>query len=846
MGFPFIAPIKELVRKKLEARELANKPTDVKDSGTATGWKNISTLSPFAILSTGAMVVKTSGEIKTRIKGIKDLIKTEGALENRNDAYYGCVITNTTDIKNMYQTGKTIAGYDLNGKPIIVEGEEDRRVSTPIIESIEIDTDGNNNTLKTAKVDVRVFTLKQLEMFELFFLRPSMDVVLEFGYNTDIRGSFYNQIDQHLFVGKGYSKWEERFIKIFSHNDNAYKLSKQTYLEVLESTDYNYDYFAGKLLNFTFSPDTDGSFKIQLTISAGNELQMWAPLKQSSPTGKIPRASLITDADYQQWLNVIASDLNLNKLTTQDYKPEYLKSELFNWGVYNLDEKDTNFSKDPYISFKFILDIMNASKIIQNYKDGAIDAFYYEDKDKKIPLIPVSSHKNIMSTNASFILPGLLPQIYVANIPKEQDQIILDTKKTNDCHINGKSFNIKGDVIYPKNGDPIPVGNLAIGNLYNVFIKYEIFVKIFNESYIQGDIINELLAEINSNMFGLCKLELGKVDDVPNQSPLTIIDTKLKNITKNFESKPEKIYRFKVGPLSSIVREFEFNMEMSELMQGQAMFAAEYDKLKILETGDTDNKRTVSENQSDSYADLSFLPNGDGYCSINKVGIQLNKEYTKWLQSQKTDKEKKKTTPKPEETEDAQQKLNEVLKGNYIRFKLNTNIRQNTETALNHLIYTDPALIQHYIPKKENGTTVLTFLDITLAIDGMSGLSCGEYFNIDGIPEIYNQNGYFQITNVKHALKDNDWKTTIEASYLLKSADDVEDVDSKKENGRGYTERKVSSKPSPAGIGTPKPKMIPGTNVPQFDPNKFQKDAFSGKGNAGGYNSADDFTMISF
>jgi len=396
MGFPFIAPIKELVRKKLEARELANKPTDVKDSGTTTGWKNISTLSPFAILSTGAMVVKTSGEIKTRIKGIKDLIKTEGALENRNDAYYGCVITNTTDIKNMYQTGKTIAGYDLNGKPIIVEGEEDRRVSTPIIESIEIDTDGNNNTLKTAKVDVRVFTLKQLEMFELFFLRPSMDVVLEFGYNTDIRGSFYNQIDQHLFVGKGYSKWEERFIKIFSHNNNAYKLSKQTYLEVLESTDYNYDYFAGKLLNFTFSPDTDGSFKIQLTISAGNELQMWAPLKQSSPTGKIPRASLITDADYQQWLNVIASDLNLNKLTTQDYKPEYLKSELFNWGVYNLDEKDTNFSKDPYISFKFILDIMNASKIIQNYKDGVIDAFYYEDKDKKIPLIPVSSHKNIM------------------------------------------------------------------------------------------------------------------------------------------------------------------------------------------------------------------------------------------------------------------------------------------------------------------------------------------------------------------------------------------------------------------------------------------------------------------
>ena len=36
------------------------------------------------------------------------------------------------------------------------------------------------------------------EMFELFFLRPSMDVVLEFGYGSDIRGEFYDKIQQYL------------------------------------------------------------------------------------------------------------------------------------------------------------------------------------------------------------------------------------------------------------------------------------------------------------------------------------------------------------------------------------------------------------------------------------------------------------------------------------------------------------------------------------------------------------------------------------------------------------------------------------------------------------------------
>jgi hypothetical protein len=93
------------------------------------------------------------------------------------------------------------------------------------------------------------------------------------------------------------------------------------------------------------------------------------------------------------------------------------------------------------------------------------------------------------------------------------------------------------------------------------------------------------------------------------------------------------------------------------------------------------------------------------------------------------------------------------------------------------MIYQDPALVQYHIPKKQSGTTVLTFLDVTVAIDGTSGLSCGEYFNIDGIPEIYNRNGYFQITNVKHGLSENEWKTTIEASYLMKSDDtDLEEA----------------------------------------------------------------------
>ena len=164
-GFPYLSPLKPWIRKKLETRE--------------SNPQALNTLSPFIILSSAAVVTNEISDSDA----VRQAIQTQKFPAN---SYYGCVVTNTSDISKLYQTGKTIVGYDLNGKAIEVEGETNRRVSTPIITQLEIDTDGGNNTLKDARVDIKVFTLKQLEMFEMFFLRPSMNVVLEYGHNADI------------------------------------------------------------------------------------------------------------------------------------------------------------------------------------------------------------------------------------------------------------------------------------------------------------------------------------------------------------------------------------------------------------------------------------------------------------------------------------------------------------------------------------------------------------------------------------------------------------------------------------------------------------------------------------
>ena len=67
--------------------------------------------------------------------------------------------------------------------------------------------------------------------------------------------------------------------------------------------------------------------------------------------------------------------------------------------------------------------------------------------------------------------------------------------------------------------------------------------------------------------------------------------------------------------------------------------------------------------------------------------------------------------------------------------------------------------------QKDEGT--LTSFSVTLVIDGISGISCGELFRIDGIPEIYNQTGAFQIMNIKHSIDDKIWNTTLEATWRI-------------------------------------------------------------------------------
>ena len=351
---------------------------------------------------------------------------------------------------------------------------------------------------------------------------------------------------------------------------------------------------------------------------------------------------------------------------------------------------------------------------------------------------------------------------------KYDEKVKIFTSETRDAFINGKSFNLTGNKIYDKSGNIVPINEGKIGNLLNLFFRYDTFVQAFNQSYTQADILNNILQSINDNMFGLCNLQFAKESDLNNGNSLTIIDSKLP--VKKPDTAIESIYRFKIGANGSIVKKFEFNMELSTLMQAQALYSTQLALNKSINDNKGPDDDLVAHLDEYSSADLSYAPNADKYFSINSIEVSLVKEAQKWndkidIELDVTGSTNTDTTDTKEKTADEKKKeMTEVLESKYIKFKLNPT---DDKSATNTMIYLDSGLVLKHVKHKSDNSTALTYLNITLSIDGIAGISCGEFFHIDGVPEIYNINGYFQVTNVKHSIDQNGWETTIEAGYRI-------------------------------------------------------------------------------
>ena len=806
MGFfPFLAPFSPWITQVMKDRE-ANKQSSILQ-------KN-----PFAILTSAALVTRAGSDVfdsdvKTRAQAVKGLIAS-GSGE-----YKGCIIANNTnDVNLSYSINETIVGIDFEGKPIKVINETGRKVSTPIIESIDIDTDGANNTLKTARVQVKCFTLKQLEMFEMFFLKPGMHVLCEWGDSTlkaisdinknakpnesvtgnNVRYEFYqNGVVEKITT---YTDYRDALVPKNNYNEfcdkfyNYFKSDKTGQLDYRLRTEKSlgsYDLVAGKVIEYSFSIQEDGTYSVNLEISQGNQISLAIPHSKPKKQGQTPAPSQdIEYSTFDQIKEQIIVDFNLDKETfTKEIQKAYpeevgsWESDWFNFLKINKEQQDTVASSTAYISLRFILKIlMNyilADKNVDNqFHELVIPKYKIANSDKEIEIIPVVSHKRMLSSSEEIIFPrNNIPQIVSLKTDKKgKDGTVISTNEESinvnsgiDGRISNLNFDVEDDLTADLDGKLETIkksveDELILGNALNIFVKYETVVRYWQSTYTRIEFLEKVLQVVNQNGYGLYNLVYGS--EIENGKP-SIIDVRFSPQTSVKETKVES-YRFKPTTIDSIVKEFSFNFEMSNLVAGRTIFNSGKFLALAKEQNPNANVGELSL-PAEAYKaiDNSTFGNADGYYSINNIEFRrISDNFQKAKQSEvsgSTVQTAENTSP---DTTKAADDLSEVIKTKSVNFIIDENATSNKKVVL---IYKDQSFLREKIAESEQkkNRPVTSPISVSITIDGFSGFRCGQYFNVDGIPEIYNQIGVFQITNTKHNVSKEGWKTTIEADFRI-------------------------------------------------------------------------------
>jgi hypothetical protein len=758
MPFPFLSPVKKWVVDALKDRE-----NPIND--TSTHFNSI-LKTPWVILTSGAKVVQISGlkelSAEKRIAKLRELYSTKSS---NQDAYLGCIIQNNLNIDSKYQTEESYIGFDFSGKKVKVEGERNRRISTPIIENVEIDTDGANNTLKTARVTVRCFSLKQFELFELFFCKPGMNVLVEFGDNTLETYRFkekkpantysnVTELSTQLFTKTDYNN----FVDIFSNYYRFTNTSFKRFQQHVEKSLGSYDFVAGKVTEFNFGIESDGTYTISLDISQGNQMSLAIPTNISNDKAQTDTPGKSKNGEqFDQWIAQLCADLNIEKDKLSASKSDW-ENEFFNWGKVSDTKQDETASTERYISLRFILKkLMNYSLFQTGYEPNTFDFKIptYNIGGSQKEYIPIRSHKNIISSNTDIIYPNKQMITFVAPTNGDKADIINISNKTIDCSINGYSVNDgvivqddEGSIINPTTKDG------CCGNALNIFLNYKLLVQIWKATYSRIDFITAILDAINSNSLGKFRLIVGNVKE---GTSATIMD--YTSQSKNPIPVDNLIYRFNPNTIQSNVIDFSFNFEMSNLVAGRTVFNSQRFLTNALKNiTDTDKALSdipLPDNIFQEF-DMSMMSNADGRFSLNMIELSA-------IEKNFRDTVNKPTTFDNSEGEAPQNEAinyTDIIDGKSIKFKFKDGIKT--------LIFTDTELIRKAISEpEEDKKSILSPITVTLVIDGINGFNCGEYFRINGVPEIYNQIGVFQITNIKHSVSAEGWRTTLEAQFRI-------------------------------------------------------------------------------
>lgn len=125
----------------------------------------------------------------------------------------------------------------------------------------------NRGAIAKANVNLKVFSLEQLQIFDLLYFRIGYTMLLEWGHNIYINNDISpdsGKPDPKLVERRDF--YTKPFDAFFSTQKNTQNDIIAAIKEQRKNDNYNYDAMLGKVTNFTWKFNSDGSYDISLSL----------------------------------------------------------------------------------------------------------------------------------------------------------------------------------------------------------------------------------------------------------------------------------------------------------------------------------------------------------------------------------------------------------------------------------------------------------------------------------------------------------------------------------------------------------------------------------------------------
>jgi hypothetical protein len=154
-----------------------------------------------------------------------------------------------------YDYVSTIAAYGWGG--ISSKGF----VPMPSIESADVSF-YNRGALQKASVKIKVYSLEQLQIFDVLYFRIGYTMLLEWGHNIWLDNNLENNPNP---INERREFTTDPFKLFFTEGSSQQDIIKAIHSQ-RKKENYNYDAMLGKVTNFTWKFNDDGSYDIDLNL----------------------------------------------------------------------------------------------------------------------------------------------------------------------------------------------------------------------------------------------------------------------------------------------------------------------------------------------------------------------------------------------------------------------------------------------------------------------------------------------------------------------------------------------------------------------------------------------------